>query len=353
MDGELDIPQPPGPELELSSGLAVGDVGDHATPHRLHICNEAVSFRRCPHHRLHRACVPLAKLAVSGDRARLEQRLELPGLGPPPVVADVTRQRPNQSPRAALRSKPRIDRPDRALRGVIRARAHHRGRELARHPQRCTLALRIERLGDEHDVDVAHVIELTPTALAQRDDCQSHIGGGLAELEPTDGEPRLQGRSGQIRQLGGNLVDRNVLAQIPGGEHQQPTPVGDAQGILGGLDQPGGLRELIARVGPHDRQQLGAHLFRGGTDRAQAGGTQVPPVIRMPIQMTSQRVAGAQDGEQAGAQHVVGLDRRHQLRQLIDGIRGRSQPGQVGQRDVCVGYRNQRREYVFGQIGER
>ena len=132
LDGELDVTQPAGAELELAVGLAGGDVVDHAPAHRLHVADEAVALRDLPHHRLDELEERLPELEVAGDRTGLEQRLELPRLGPALVVGTVAREGADQRAGLALGAQVGVDRPDRALDGVLGADLHQLGGQLAR-----------------------------------------------------------------------------------------------------------------------------------------------------------------------------------------------------------------------------
>src|SRR4029450_573646 len=143
--------------------LGVADVLNHTAPHRLHIRDEAGSFGRRPYQRLHGACVALAQGAVSGDRPSLEQSLELPGLGPPPVVLEMTRQCSDQRAGPAFGAKSSVDRPNRSFGRVIRAGAQHSRPPLAANPQRLVLAIPIDRLGNEHHVYAPDIVELATT----------------------------------------------------------------------------------------------------------------------------------------------------------------------------------------------
>ena len=105
LDGELHVAQPAGPELELAVGVLRRDVLDDATPHGLHVVDESVALGGLPHERLHHLGVLAPDREVARHRPGLEQRLELPGLGPALVVAavagDGADERGRTCPRAA------------------------------------------------------------------------------------------------------------------------------------------------------------------------------------------------------------------------------------------------------------
>lgn len=87
--GEFDVPQPAGAELELAVDPVGGDVVDDAAAHLLHVGNEVLAVRGLPDERRDGLDVLRAELGVAGHRPGLEQRLELPGLGPALVVREV------------------------------------------------------------------------------------------------------------------------------------------------------------------------------------------------------------------------------------------------------------------------
>ncbi len=49
--GELDVPQPAGPQLELAVHLRGGDVVDDAAAHLLHVGHEVLALGGLPHER--------------------------------------------------------------------------------------------------------------------------------------------------------------------------------------------------------------------------------------------------------------------------------------------------------------
>jgi hypothetical protein len=82
----------------------------------------------------------------------------------------VAGQRAHQRAGLALRTQRRVDLPDRALGGLVRADLHHRGGQLSRDPQGGLLVVLVDRrLGHKDHVDIADVVELVAAALAHRD----------------------------------------------------------------------------------------------------------------------------------------------------------------------------------------
>ena len=125
LDGELDVAQPAGAELELAGPHPGGHQFLDAPAHRLHLGHEVLALARRPHHRHQRLDVLLAEFDVSGRGPRLHQRLELPRLGPPLVVGDVRVQRAHQLAVLALRPQRGIHLEER-----VAGEPHH----LAGHP---------------------------------------------------------------------------------------------------------------------------------------------------------------------------------------------------------------------------
>src|SRR5690606_17419114 len=82
LDRELDVAQAALAQLELAVRLRSGHVVLDAAAHRLRVLDEVLPARRGPHERRDRVLVRTPQVSVPRDRARLEQRLELPRLGP-------------------------------------------------------------------------------------------------------------------------------------------------------------------------------------------------------------------------------------------------------------------------------
>ncbi len=170
LHAELDVAQPAGPQLELAVGLAGGHVLLDPAAHRLDVLDEVLAAGGLPDERAQRVLVGPAQLDVPGRHPGLEQRLELPRLGPPLVVGPVARDGAHQRAVLALGPQRRVDRPQRALGGGRRAGAHEAGRQRRPDANRALLVGSSRRLGDEDDVDVADVVQLAAAGLAHADD---------------------------------------------------------------------------------------------------------------------------------------------------------------------------------------
>ena len=228
LDRELDVPQATGAELELTLGLLRGQVLEHPASHRLDVADEPVAAGGRPDHRPHHGDVLPAEVQVAGDRPGLEQGLELPGLRPALVVAAVAGQGADQVAGLALGAEVGVDRPDGALGGVVGADLHHLGGELGGGPRGHGVRGVVDRLVDEDDVDVADVVELAAAALAHRDHREPGRGRGRTDADAGDGQGRVEGAGGQVGQLGGDVVDTDVVGEVAGGQPEQDPAVLDA-----------------------------------------------------------------------------------------------------------------------------
>ncbi len=230
LDGELDVPEAAGAELQLAFDLGDGDVLDDAAAHLLHVGNEVVALGGLPDEGFEGGDVRLAELDVAGHRLGLEQGLELPGLGPALVVGEVAGEGADQGAVPALGAEVGVDGPDGTLDGGLGADAHHVRGEPGGGPEGLGLVGALDGLADEDDVHVGDVVQLVAAALAHRDDgepaqCRVLGGGG-----PGDGEGGAQGRGGEVGELGGGLGDVGGAAHVTGGDGQQTAAVGDTQG---------------------------------------------------------------------------------------------------------------------------
>ena len=71
LDGELDVAQSAGPELQLHVEFTARDVCCHPFAHALHRFDEILARRTRPHHRSKGIDVALAEFAVTRERPRL------------------------------------------------------------------------------------------------------------------------------------------------------------------------------------------------------------------------------------------------------------------------------------------
>ncbi|CNG87318.1 Uncharacterised protein [Mycobacterium tuberculosis] len=338
---ELDVAQPARPELQLPFGVggAPVQVGLDAAPHGLDVLDEALALGGLPHDRGDRVEVAGAEVGVPGDGAGLEQRLELPRLGPPLVVGAVAGEGPHQRPGLALGAQRGVDLPERALLGAGRARPHHRGREPGRGAQRGVLVVPVPRFRHEDHVDVADVVQLAAPGLAHADHGEP-ARPVLGDAGAGDREARLQRGRGEVGQLGGDLGDVRRADQVAAGQREQPPAVGDAE--RGERAVAAGHRLRGGRVGAHGGEQLGAGVpGRGGRAVAQH-----PPVVRMPGEVVAERGAHPEHGGEPLPRPRLGGEGRAQLAARAVLVGGREEPQQPVQRQVGVGGAAERVEEV-------
>ena len=199
LDGELDVPQAAGAELEFAVALPFGDVLLDPAAHRLHVVDEGLPPGGRPDAGRGDVQELLAQVGVAGGRPGLEQRLELPGVRPPLVVAGQRGRGADQRAGLALRSQRGVDLPGRGRRRSASAR---RPAALAVASIAVSSAgvLGSGVVGGEDDVDVGEVVQLLGAALAHRDDGEP--GGRRAgrQLGRGDRQPGLQGGVGQVGQ---------------------------------------------------------------------------------------------------------------------------------------------------------
>ncbi|CAM5693735.1 hypothetical protein SGRIM128S_00467 [Streptomyces griseomycini] len=320
LHGELDVPQAAGAELELAVDLGDGDVRHDPAAHLLHVGDEVLPLGGLPHQRLQRGDVLLAEREVAGHRAGLEQRLELPGLGPALVVGEVGGEGAHERPVAALRPQVGVHGPDGALDGGLGADPHQVRGEPGRGAQRLVLVGPVRGLGHEDDVDVGHVVELVSPALAHRDHREPAQRGVLGRGGPGEGEGGAQGGGGEVGELGGGLGDLGGAAHVPGGDGQQTAPVGDAE------------RDRVVGAGQTAFELLDARVQVAGLV-----GDEGLPVARVPDEVLGEGGGGAEHAEQPVPQRLGGDDR---VQQLLAGGGPRlrlQQPREPEQREVGVG----------------
>ncbi len=286
---ELDVPQAAGAELQLPVDPVGGDVVDDAAAHLLHVGDEVLPVGGLPDQRGDRVHVLCAQLRVAGHRARLEQGLELPGLGPALVVGEVGAEGAHERSVAALGAQVGVDLPDGALDGGLGADPHHVGGQPGGGLHGLGLVRPVPRLRDEDHIDVGDVVQLAPAALAHRDDGEPAPRGVLGGGRTGDGEGGAQGGGGEVGQLRGGLFDAGGPADVPGGKGEQAPAVGDAQRV-----RVGGLGEAALELGD----------ARVQVDRLV--GDERLPVAGVPGQVVAQRLGRAEDPEEPVAQGLGG-----------------------------------------------
>ncbi len=267
---------PPGPSLSSRPACRAWQRLLHPAPHGLHVLDEVLAAGRLPDQRAEGVRVGLAERHVARHRPGLEQRLELPGLGPALVVGQVAGQRADQRAGPAFRPQVRVDGEDAAFRGGPRAGPDQPGGEAAGGGQRRGLVLVLEGFGHEDHVDVAGVVELAPAALAHGHHGQAAGRRAGRQFGSGHGERRLQDRGRDVGQFLAHLVHGRGAGQVARGELQQPAPVRRGQRCRG--LPAGGHRRAVPRPRRRGPRRRGPR--RRGPRRPRAAGR--PAVRRHP-----------------------------------------------------------------------
>ena len=349
LDRELDVAQPTHPELELPVGLAGRDGLDDPAPHGLHVADEPVASGDAPDEGGDQLDELLAELQVAGHRPCLEQRLELPRLGPALVVAAHPGHGADQRAGLALGPQGRVDRPDGALGGVLRARPHQLGRELGGGPGGDRLRSAFHRLVHEDHVDVGDVVELVPAALAHRDHGQADGGGVLPHLRPGDREAGVERAGREVGQLGGHVVDADVVGEVASRQPDQHPAVLDAHRVEGLALRQGGDRDVGERVGADGGEQAGADGVRRRPGAAERGVGELAPLLGVTHQVVGERLAGAEHAQQPHGRALVVGDAVQQLERVVDGL---DEPQQAGQGEVRVGGAPEQGDQRLGVVAQ-
>ena len=310
LHSKLHVAQTPGSELELPAPHVRRHVLEHAAPHGLDVLHERLPLGCLPHQWGDRLGVGAAELHRPGHRPRLQQRLELPGLGPFTVVRPVRIQRAHQRARCAFRTQ-------------VRVHVKEAGGPEAHHLRGHTGDLRRRGLGHEHHVHVGDVVQLPRAALAHGNDGELRVQILLA----VDGPHRhsQRGRERRVRQprqsLGGVAVphrltfavalDRSERArQVGGGDTRDEAAVRVPQPLLG--------RTSVALPRPVQPRPVRVHADRGEHGAVELVVArhvleQQAPLLRVRDQVVRQRGGAAQQREQPGAKDRVVGQRLHEL----------------------------------------
>ena len=172
--------------------------------------DEALALGGAPDHRRHHVDVLPTELEIARRRTCLEQRLELPGLGPALVVARwlaIVRTSGPALPsgRSAASTGQIVPSPVWSPQIWIRCwpAGWRRGPPRARAPRRA----RRGRLEGEDHVDVGDVVELVAAALAHRDHGQPSLRGLVAHALAGDRQGGVERGRRKVGQLGSGVVD--------------------------------------------------------------------------------------------------------------------------------------------------
>ena len=292
LDGELDVPDAPRPELQLVRRLGGGDELRDALAHPLHVVDEVLPGGARPDLGLDGGDVCLSEHAIAGERARLQECLELPALGPSVVVRQVGIEAPDECTLLALGAQIGIDLPERRLDLHAGDAAHRLHSEARRDVDRTALPHLLDEFfgcpADEDHVHIADVVQFAGAGLAHPDDGELRRGDLIAREEagataPGDASARnsegcLERRTRGIRQRGGDggqHLDGVVGAEIICRDPRQQTSVAHAQcdprGFVAARSEPLGIRTHgVEKL--FDELALGRESFAGFGDVGELSG---------------------------------------------------------------------------------
>ena len=111
-----------------------------------------------------------------------------------------------------------------------------------------------------------------PAALAHRDHGQPDRGGVLAHLGRATASAGVERAGREVGQLGGHVVDADVVGEVASGQPEQHPAVLDAQRVERLALGQRGDRRRVERVGADGAQQAGAHGVRRGAGASRASG---------------------------------------------------------------------------------
>jgi hypothetical protein len=334
LDAELDVAQPTRAELDLPGAVA-DDLGLalDAALHPLDLGHDpGVEFLGVDEDR-RLVQQPLSEREVPGDRAGLQECLELPGLGPPFPVGDERLDGPGQGAVPALGAQGRVDLVD----------PPHRGRGV-QDPQElledlpCLLRggdlVAAGRLVHEHDVDVRHVVELAPAELAHPDH-RDVAGRVVPGNQPVDGgQGTAQHPFRERGQLGRHLDHVDDAGEVASRDVGRRPTADRGHGRAPLLRRPAGRVE--ERLFDRGSGRLDGHGVEGAQrlhgvavprqeiaqrpGRAGHGDDPAEPVLGIAHGREHVGLIGAEAG-----QHLQGGDRigrlRHRRQQITDGGR--------------------------------
>ncbi len=330
LDTELDVAKPPLSELQLPFRRFGRKRVLNPSAHRLDILDEVLPSGGLPHQLTRGLDVTLSQFLITRGRARLEQCLELPGLRPALVVAQVTVECAHQRPRLALGSQPRIHLPQRSLRAVRRTHTHQGGGQLGSHAHRGRVIGAIPGGHDKDHIDIGHVVEFFGATLAHCDDRQAAVVvvGGFG---PRDRQRGLEGCIGEPGQPSHNVVVRRTTHQVGACDLQQHRPVRPPHG-----------RHRLRSHHARDRclgRWIGAHRLQHGPDHLGPIGHGDGPIEQvdvtgMPHQMVREGFGDPEHADRARRQMRFVIEPRQQHVRVT---RSGHDPGQREQREIRIG----------------
>ncbi|OPZ52178.1 MAG: hypothetical protein BWY91_02422 [bacterium ADurb.BinA028] len=296
LDGPFDVGEAAPAELEMGAwvGAARQSFGLHPCLHRPDLAHLRGIQPGCGiPQRVDQRGEGLPQAPVPGDRPGPQQRLELPGEGPPVVVDGIRGEAAGQGPVLALRTQIGVE--DERIRPGRRHEPHEFLDDGQTLPMGGFVGHPGPGLVDDHDIGVGRVAQLAPAEASHPDDEHVHEQPVLA---PTDDPGRdlqggLDGRSGKVGESSPDLVRGELTGEIAEDDPQQFVPpqcpdrrhrlVGvvftgsraaqrDRQGLLTAWPQPVGVAEDRHRLGSAD-EEVGGIPAASEDVREPLGGT--------------------------------------------------------------------------------
>ena len=286
LDGELDVPDAARTPLQLTVVQPLpGHLGLGPDLHGSQRPQGVGVERHRPQRLLSGGQPPGAQGAVTGDRPGLEQRLELPRLGPPLPVGPVRVDRPHERTVPTLRAQVGVH--------------PEAGPGDLHHGARPPLQPFVVSDADEHHVDVARVVQLVAPQLPHPDDGEGHRSGPVARSVGGRRQPYRRGED--LTTEGG----QGCCHRLQGVEPDE-VAAGDAEELP---------------VAPRHQLRAGAV---GGLGAAIEVGQHVESVNGTGLDQPTERAAGRQHRHGRRGQRGVGAEPRDRVGRGI---------GQVLQRD--------------------
>ncbi len=207
----------------------------------------------------------LAQRQIAGHGPDLDERLPLPGAAHRVVIGEGAGQRPRQRAAMPLGTQAQIDAEGMAAVGVRRQQAHHfaddAGEEFVVADAGDALAARRALFGvNEHQVDVAGVIQFLAAVLAERQNdardglavAAVRLAEAFADLPQGSGQGDLNGDVGDARDVAGDLLQRPIADDVVGADAQHLPLAKAAEDAQHGRVLVGGI-DLGLQAGPATR----------------------------------------------------------------------------------------------------
>ena len=315
LHGEFHIAQAAAAELDFAVLQGRGNQILHALAHLLAVVDEVLTLGRAPHERPGHVHVGLAEVGVAGHRAGLEQRLELPVLGPLLVIVLVRGEHAHQRAVLAFRAQAAVDLPQRLLGhahdgGLADALQH--GAHLGAHADQCLMVhVLVGRFDHVDEVHIGDVVQFLCAEFAHADDGEAHVLAAL-DFMAGDGQRAFERRVRKVGQfaadgrLDANRILRHDVLRDDGGQLPAITGTqrrGRFRQILGS-DGHG----LIVGIGADLHEQTGSTLCAVEQVAVGAADGRGFDEFRPETHELAHRVGGAEHGDQTSKGTGVGND---------------------------------------------